>query len=162
MKITRDEMDKTPFCKAGKFKNVNCGYAMVHDKVFCSVREAEVYCHKNDIDMNTQIRADDPDVLKECKTIVKTSLPLLDMMFKDIERKWNDNRKTIESCAETRYRLQKLSDEGDLMASWDLDGAQRNLTEAIWTGHGLYEAMEEMRDQINDYWKILNIKEEQI
>ena len=162
MKITRDEMDRTPFCKAGKFKNINCGYAMVHDKVFCSVREAEVYCHKNNIDMNTQIRADDPNVLKKCKAIVKSSLPLLDMMFKDIERKWNDNRKTIESCAETRDRLQKLSDEGDLMASWDLDGAQRNLTEAVWIGHGLYEAMEEMRDQINDYWKILDIKEEQI
>lgn len=162
MKITREDMDKTPFCKVGKFKNINCGYAMVQDKVFCSIREAEVYCHKNDIDMNVWIRADDSKVLKECKTIVKASLPLLELMFKDIERKWNDNRKTIKSCADTRDRLQKLSDEGDLSASWDLDGAQRSLTEAIWIGHGLYEAMEEMRDQINDYWKILDIKEEQI
>ena len=162
MKITRDEMDRTPTCKAGKFKNTNCGYAMVHDKVFCSIREAEVYCHKNGIDMNTQICADDPEVLKKCKTIIKTSLPLLEMMLKDIERKWNENRKSIELCAETRNRLQELADEGDLSASWDLDGAQRNLTEAIWIGHGLYEAMDEMRVQINDYWKVLSIKEEQI
>lgn len=162
MKITRNEMDSAPFCRAGKFKNVNCGYAMVHDKVFCSIREAEVYCHKNNIDMNSQIRADDPEVLKKCKAIVKTSLPLLEMMLKDIERKWNENRKSIDSCVETRDRLQELADEGDLSASWDLDGAQRNLTEAIWIGHGLYEAVDEIRSQINDYWKILNIKEEQI
>ena len=161
MKLTRDEMDRIPH-HCNKIKHPNCGYAMVQDKVFCSVIEAEYYCYKNDIDMDTWIRADDLDVLKECKAIVKSSLPLLDMMFKDIERKWNENRKTIESCAETRDRLQKLSDEGDLMASWDLDGAQRNLTEAVWIGHGLYEAMEEMRDQINNYWKILDIKEEQI
>lgn len=162
MKITRDEMDSAPFCRAGKFKNSNCGYAMVHDKVFCSIREAEVYCHKNGIDMNSQIRSDDPEVLKKCKTIVKTSLPLLEMMLKDIERKWNENRKSIESCAETRNRLQELADAGNLSASWDLDGAQRNLTEVIWIGHGLYEAVDEMRSQINDYRKILNIKEEQI
>lgn len=161
MKLTRNEMDSTPFCKAGKFKNINCGYAMVHDNVFCSIREAEVYCHKNGIDMNTQIRADDPDVLKKCKAIIKASLPLLDMMFKDVKRKWDDNRATIESRVKTRDKLQELADKGDLKASWDLDGAQRDLTEAIWTGHGLYEAVEEIRSRINDYWKILDIKEEQ-
>lgn len=159
MKLTRDEMDRIPH-HCNKIQHKNCGYAMVQDKVFCSVIEAEYYCYKNGIDMDTWIRADDPEVLKECKAIVKAALPLLEMMLRDVERKWNDNRKSIESCAETRNRLQKLSDEGDLDASWNLDGAQRSLTEAIWTGHGLYEAMEEVRDQIADYREILRIKEE--
>lgn len=159
MKLTRDEMDKIPH-HCDKIKHPNCGYAMVQDKVFCSVIEAEYYCHMNDIDMNVWLRADDPEVLKECKAIVKASLPLLQMMFEELKKKWEANRKNIESYANTRDRLQELADKGDLSASWDLDGAQRNLTEAIWTGHGLYEAMEEVRDQINDYYKILYIKEE--
>lgn len=160
MKLTRDEMDRIPR-HCNKIKHPNCGYAMVQDKVFCSVIEAEYYCHMNGIDMDTWIRADDPEVLKECKAIVKASLPLLEMMREELHKKWESNRKNIESCANTRDRLQKLTDEGDLMASWDLDGAKHNLTEAIWIGHGLYEAMEDVRDQIDDYWKILSIKEEE-
>lgn len=162
MRLTRDEMDRTPRCRSDKFHNINCGYAMVRDKVFCSIREAEVYCYKNSIDMNTWIRADDPKVLKECKTIVKVSLPLLEIMFKTLHDKWEANRTIIESRAERRDNLQSLADKGDLGASWDLDSAKNELTEAIWTGHGLYEAMEEVRDQITDYRKILNIREEQI
>lgn len=158
MKLTRDEMDRIPHhCN---IKHKNCGYAMVQDKVFCSVIEAEYYCHMNDIDM-TAIRADDPEILKKCKAIVKASLPLMQMMFEELKKKWEANRKNIESCADTRDRLKKFADEGDLAASWDLDSAQRNLTEAIWTNHGLYEAMEEIRDLINDYYKILRIKEEE-
>lgn len=159
MKLTRDEMDR--ISRHCNIKNKNCGYAMVQDKVFCSVIEAEYYCHMNDIDMNTWIRADDPEVLKECKAIVKAALPLLEMMFDELKKKWENNRKKIESCANVRDKLQGLADEGDLMASWDLDGAKRELSEAIWTGHGLYEAVKEVRDQINDYWKILRIKEEE-
>ena len=161
MKLTRDEMDRIPH-HCNKIQHKNCGYAMVQDKVFCSVVEAEYYCYKNDIDMDAWIRADDPEILKECKAIVKAALPLLDMMFKDIERKWRDNSKRIKLCAKRRDDLRERADKGDFSASWDLDSAQRELTEAVWTGHGLYEAMEEMRDQIADYRKILNIKEEQI
>lgn len=60
-----------------KFKNMNCGYALVRDIVFGSIYEAEEYCTANGYDPNVWIESDSDAGLSKCQQIARAALPCL-------------------------------------------------------------------------------------
>lgn len=66
--------------RSGKFKNINCGCALVNGIVFSSVYAAETYCTREGLDVNMWIEADSPEVLSCCHQIAKISLPGLRLL----------------------------------------------------------------------------------
>lgn len=68
------------YVRAGKFKNVNCGYALVRGIVFGSIFDAEEYCTSQGYDVNAWVEADDPSVLVRCQQIARDTLPRLRLL----------------------------------------------------------------------------------
>jgi hypothetical protein len=65
------------YVRSGKFKNTNCGYALVRGIVFGSIYEAEEYCTAKGYDPNVWIEADSDAVLSRCQQIARAALPCL-------------------------------------------------------------------------------------
>lgn len=65
------------YVRSGKFKNTNCGYALVRGIVFGSIYEAEEYCTTKGYDPNVWIEADSDAVLSRCQQIARSALPCL-------------------------------------------------------------------------------------
>ncbi len=69
------------YVKPGRFKNRNCRYALIGGTVFPSVYDAEEYCAKKGLDVNSCIEADNPKTLAECKRIARATLPELTLLL---------------------------------------------------------------------------------
>lgn len=65
------------YVRSGKFKNTNCGYALVRGIVFGSIYEAEEYCTAKGYDPDVWIEADSDAVLSRCQQIARAALPCL-------------------------------------------------------------------------------------
>lgn len=95
-------MNEHKYVRQGKFKNVNCGYALVRGIVFPSIYAAESYCTSHGLDVNTEIESDDPRVLAKCKQIAEFTLPVLRAIK---ERVTQDFDKQCAKCeAEVKAR----------------------------------------------------------
>lgn len=81
-------MDRHVYVKTGKFKNVNCGYALVGGIVFPSIFAAEEYCTREGLDPNVWVEADDPAVLQKCQDIARATLPMLREIRAELRRGW--------------------------------------------------------------------------
>lgn len=65
------------YVRSGKFKNTNCGYALVRGIVFGSIYEAEEYCTAKGYDPDVWIEADSDAVLSRCQQNARAALPCL-------------------------------------------------------------------------------------
>lgn len=97
------------YVRVGKFRNVNCGYALVQGIVFGSVFEAEEYCTSQGYDVNAWIEADDPKVLAQCQQIARNMLPGLrllrnnaSVLFYDLCAKCTAEAEARDSAKEKR------------------------------------------------------------
>lgn len=142
-------MERHTYVRTGKFKNVNCGYALVNGIVFPSVYAAEEYCTREGLDVNTWIKADDPAVLVECKRIAAVTLPSLREMQKQAQRQWEAIREDLQLKSAARN---KARDENQY--SWELWVREERVHEGIGKVHGFYDCMK----IIDDYaWSLQGV-----
>lgn len=122
------------YVKPGKFKNYNCGYALVDGIVFPSVYAAESYCTRNKLDVDAHIQADDPSVLAECKRIARTTLPVLRDLQAKCRRKWAQVRQDCDTKAAARDEAERKNELG-----WEVH--QDWVLEAVGQVAGFYDCM---------------------
>lgn len=143
------------YVKSGKFKNVNCGYALVQGRiVFGSVFDAEEYCSLHDLDPDVWIEADDPAVLKRCQEIARATLPALALLkgsahglceyyHAEIQRKCN-----ARDAAKAKHEL-----------GWEIH--EEWVAEAVGKSQGGYECMALISDYMSTLSRIYRMKHTQ-
>ena len=114
------------YVRPGKFKNVNCPYALVRGIVFPSIYAAESYCTAHKLDVNTEIEADDPRILAKCKQIAEFTLPMLHAAQERFRSNWNSLRADCHAKTTARNEAQARQDEA---------------TEALGKSNGVYSGM---------------------
>lgn len=137
-----------------QFNNVNCGYALVDNLVFDSIRAAENYCISQGYDP-AWVEADSDDALLKCKQIASTALPCLRHLL-------DEQRKLFETlCKRSRS-------EG---ATLDAAKAKHELGWEVheeWANHaagevsGCYSSMDLLHKRINTYERIMRISPKEI
>lgn len=90
------------YVRPGKFKNVNCPYALVRGIVFPSIYSAESYCTAHGLDVNTEIESDDPRVLAKCRQIAEFTLPMLRGIQEHYQEYFNSKIKDADKKVELR------------------------------------------------------------
>ena len=138
------------YVKQGKFKNVNCPYALVSGIVFPSIYAAESYCTREGLDVNVWIQSDDPEVLQECKRIARTTLPVL-MALRDASRiEWDKLRSDVHEKAKRRDAAKERRELGwEVHQSW--------VDTAIGKVDGYYKHMILLNGYIDTLQKVLRI-----
>lgn len=136
------------YVKQGKFKNVNCPYALVSGIVFPSIYAAESYCTREGLDVNVWIQSDDPEVLQECKRIARTTLPVL-MALRDASRiEWDKLLDDVKLKAERRDAAKERHEIGwEVHQSW--------VDAAIGKVDGFHEHMKMLDGYIDTLRKVL-------
>lgn len=76
-----------------RIKNKNIGYCLVGERVFNSLRVAEIYCNDNNLDVNDCILSENKDVLDEAKKICFYVLPILQDMEKEFQGIYDEQEK---------------------------------------------------------------------
>lgn len=116
-------------------KNVNCGYALVENMIFSSIRDAEVYCNSKGIDVG-RIKYDDRDVLNECKMIAGVTLPLLEEIKEHINRELYSARDSFNKTVRARDEEKNRNQIG-----WDMM-SEELINRAIGTLEGIYRCLD--------------------
>lgn len=137
--------------RSRKFKNTNCGYALVRDIVFGSIYEAEEYCTANGYDPNVWIEADSDAVLSKCQQIARAALPCLCQA--------RDEQKILFEtlCRETRAEaaaFEAAKEKHEL--GWEVH--RDCLQHAIGKVDGCYAGMEIICRRITMLERIIRIK----
>ena len=83
-----------------KIKNKNIGYFLVNRKVFSSLRKAEQYCDKNNLDVDECILSESADVLNEVKEISLDVLPLLRDIRQSIQEEYDKQREVFNKAVD--------------------------------------------------------------
>ena len=141
------------YVKQGKFKNVNCSYALVNGIVFPSVYAAESYCTCHDLDVNECIQADDYEVLQECKRIARTTLPILLALREASRTRWDKIRSDVSEKAKRRDAAKERHEIGwEVHQSW--------VDTAIGKVDGFYEHMTLLNGYIDTLQRVLYLSPE--
>lgn len=144
-------MDRHNYVRVGKFKNSNCPYALVNGIVFPSIFDAESYCTREGLDVNTSIRSDDPEVLAECQRIARATLPLLREIQKHFRRSWDGVRAEVSEKAAARDVAKEKHELGwQVYQDWVL--------EAVGKSTGFYDCMVLIGPYIETLEKVLRLK----
>lgn len=134
--------------RPGKFKNINCPYALVRGIVFPSINTAVSYCIAHNLDVNTEIESDDPRVLAKCKQIADFTLPVLRATQEHFRGEWNNLRGDCHRKITARNEAQARH---DLCMSAYRDDA----TEAVGKSNGFYSGMVLLQGYITTLEKVL-------
>ena len=141
------------YVRSGKFKNTNCGYALVNEIVFGSVFEAEEYCTREGLDVNAWIEADDPEVLARCQQIAATSLPTLRKLQADCRAVFDRLCKASRQRAAERDAAAEKRELGwEVYQDWVL--------QAGGEVGGCYDCMKAVDDYIMTLERVRRIKPE--
>ena len=143
-------MDRHNYVRVGKFKNGNCPYALVNGIVFSSIFDAESYCTREGLDVNTNIRSDDPEVLVECQRIARATLPMLREIREHFRRSWADVRAEVQEKAAARDTAKKKQELG-----WQVH--QDWVLEAVGKSTGFYDCMVLINPYIETLEKVLRL-----
>lgn len=139
------------YVRVGKFKNINCGYALVNGIVFGSVYDAEEYCTREGLDVNTWIEADSPEVLSRCQQIAKNSLPGLRLLKDRCSVGFDLRSDDVKVKAKARDAAKGKHELG-----WEVHNAW--VEEAIGTVSGFDDCMMYIYGYIETLERILRIK----
>lgn len=140
------------YVRVGKFKNVNCKYALCNGIVFPSVFAAEAYCTANGLDVNESIQSDDPAVLAECKRIATSLLPTLKYI-----KSQEDTAHGMVSDELTRKVKARNEAEEQAYLGWEVHNDWVN--QAIGKSNGFYECTKILWDYISVLESVCRIKE---
>jgi hypothetical protein len=139
------------YVKPDKFKNSNCGYALVRGIVFSSIYEAESYCTAHKLDVNTEIESDNPLVLAKCKQIAATTLPMLRLLQEQFRDKYDNLQK--------EYSIKnKARNEAETQGDMRLSLYQSYVTESIGKIDGFFHGMGLIDTYINTLENVLLLK----
>ena len=143
-------MENHIYAKPGKFKNVNCGYALVNNIVFGSIFAAEKYCMREGLDPNIWIRADDQETLAECKRIAYAALPIIRELKTVFFLQWDSMREDTEKCVVEREKAKNACELG-----WEAYSDRAML--AAGKCSGFYECAVQLFDYIATLERIMRI-----
>lgn len=139
------------YVRSGKFKNTNCGYALVRGIVFGSIYEAEEYCTAKGYDPDVWIEADSDAVLSRCQQIARAALPCLCQALE--EQRILCETLGHEAKAEAAA-LEAAEEKHEL--GWEV---HRNwLQHAAGKVGGCYDGMEIIHRRITMFERIIRIK----
>lgn len=139
------------YVRSGKFKNTNCGYALVRGIVFGSIYEAEEYCTAKGYDPDVWIEADSDAVLSRCQQIARAALPCLCQALE--EQRILCETLGHEARAEAAA-LEAAEEKHEL--GWEV---HRNwLQHAAGKVGGYYDGMEIIHRRITMFERIIRIK----
>lgn len=139
------------YVRSGKFKNTNCGYALVRGIVFGSIYEAEEYCTAKGYDPDVWIEADSDAVLSRCQQIARAALPCLCQALE--EQRILCETLGHEARAEAAA-LEAAEEKHEL--GWEV---HRNwLQHAAGKVGGCYDGMEIIHRRITMFERIIRIK----
>ena len=144
-------MEGHKYVRVGKFRNSNCPYALVNGIVFPSIFDAEGYCTREGLDVNTCIQSDDPEVLAECQRIARATLPMLREIQKRLHRGWDGVRKDVDEKAAARDAAEAKHELG-----WKVH--QDWVLEAVGRCTGFYDCMVLIGPYIETLEKVLRLK----
>lgn len=83
-----------------KIKNKNIGYFLVNRRVFSSLRKAEQFCDKNNMDVDECILSESADVLKEAKEICLDVIPLLRDIKESVQEEYDKQREVYHKAVD--------------------------------------------------------------
>jgi len=139
------------YVRSGKFKNTNCGYALVRGIVFGSIYEAKEYCTAKGYDPDVWIEADSDAVLSRCQQIARAALPCLCQALE--EQRILCETLGHEARAEAAA-LEAAEEKHEL--GWEV---HRNwLQHAAGKVGGCYDGMEIIHRRITMFERIIRIK----
>lgn len=130
-----------------KIKNKNIGYFLVNRRVFSSLRKAEQYCDKNNLDVDDCIRSENPDVLKEAKSICLDVLPLLRDMKESIREEYD---KQVEVYHRRVDEFKESETKRDLLRGYK----ENQMHEALGVLHGIGVVQSIIDSQIENHEKV--------
>lgn len=130
-----------------KIKNKNIGYFLVNRKVFSSLRKAEQYCDKNNLDVDEYIRSESPDVLKEAKEICLDVLPLLRDIKESIQEEY-DNQLVVYNRAVNEYKESET--KRDLLRGYK----EQHMRESLGELRGIARVIGIIDEQIENHQKV--------
>lgn len=139
------------YVRSGKFKNTNCGYALVRGIVFGSIYEAEEYCTAKGYDPNVWIEADSDAVLSRCQQIARAALPCLCLALE--EQRVLCETLGREARAEAAA-LEAAKEKHEL--GWEVH--RDWLQHAAGKVGGCYDGMEIIHRRITMFERIIRIK----
>lgn len=144
-------MSEHKYCKPGKFKNVNCPYAIVDGIVFNSIFEAEEFCTREGLDPNYCIESDSEEALKKCKETAAAALPVLYETRCRYQRIFHELLKDDSAKADAVNDPEKMKELGSSVYRFWLQEAQGKVS-------GFYMAMEDLNKQIEMLERINRIR----
>lgn len=144
-------MERHNYVRSGKFKNVNCGYALINGIVFGSIYDAEAYCTRENLDVNTWIEADSPEVLSRCQQIAKITLPGLRLLKDNCSILFRSLCAMSEKKATARDEAEKTHELG-----WEVHNDW--VIRAGGKVSGCYDCMELVSEYIATLERIIRIK----
>lgn len=150
---------KHNYVRAGKFKHVNCPYALVNGIVFRSIFDAESYCTTTGLDVNEYIESDDPRVLAKCAQIAVFSLPVLRESLRRAERQREIIHADEQKIVVERDSWQAALDaKADLWSSVQLKLCKERLEHKIGEWMGCWEAIKILRYDIETLESVIRLR----
>jgi len=130
-----------------KIKNKNIGYFLVNRRVFSSLRKAEQYCDKNNLDVDEYIRSESPDVLKEAKEVCLDVLPLLRDIKESIQEEYDKKREVYHRAVE---EFKESETKRDLLRGYK----EQHMREALGELRGISAVQSIIDNQIENHEKV--------
>ncbi len=124
-----------------KIKNKNIGYFLVNRKVFSSLRKAEQYCDKNNLDVDECILSESADVLNEVKEICLDVLPLLRDIRQSIQEEYDKQREVFNKAVD---EFKESETKRDLLRGYK----EQQVHEGIGELRGISKVIEIINEQI--------------
>lgn len=134
-----------------RIKNKNIKYCLVGERVFNSLRVAELFCNDNGFDVNDCILSENKDVLAEAKKICSYVLPLLYDMEKELQGLYDEKEKIYyRKVAE----FKKAETKRDLLYGYKREQLQR----AMGVLEGISMIKNVIRKQIAVHSSVTHLK----
>ncbi len=111
------------------------------------MRKAEQYCDKNNLDVDDCIRSENPDVLKEAKSICLDVLPLLRDMKESIREEYD---KQVEVYHRKVDEFKESETKRDLLRGYK----ENQMHEALGVLHGISMVQSIIDSQIENHEKV--------
>lgn len=124
-----------------KIKNKNIGYFLVNRRVFSSLRKAEQFCDKNNMDVDECILSESADVLKEVKEICLDVIPLLCDIKQSIQEEYDKKREVFNKAVD---EFKESETKRDLLRGYK----EQQVHECIGELRGISKVIEILDEQI--------------
>lgn len=139
------------YCRDGKFKNVNCPFALVGGRVFGSIFEAEQYCTDHTLDPNTWVESGSPEALARCKEIAKQTMPMLELWQEQMSAEYSS---MLDKATREVNELRAAQAKKEI--GWEVH--QQRVNEIVGAIHGYNKAQNYLNQQWETLFRILQIE----